>query len=286
MRFRMGCAVWAFKGWEGEFFPLGTPQHSMLRLYANRMNTVEGNSVFYGVPSSAVLAKWVAQTPEAFRFCPKIPKAISHEGELVAEIPAAQRFFNHMHSGLGDRLGPIFLQLPPSYSPEFGPDLARFLNGWRRHTSHPLLVEVRHPRWYTDDANSRLDTLLQRLSMGRVVLDTRALYAGDDDPQIDNPRKKPRLPLHAVAVGNIAMVRFISHPDRDRNLRMLHEWANTIHRWLSAGTEVYFFMHCPREEFSPGHARALQRILEAQGAPVPHLPWDSLPPQPQQQGMF
>jgi uncharacterized protein YecE (DUF72 family) len=286
MRFRLGCAVWAFQGWRGDFFPADAQQNSMLSLYSRRMTTVEGNSVFYGVPSSEVLAKWSEQTPDEFRFCPKIPRAISHEGDLTPEIPQALRFFDHMHAGLGHRLGPIFLQLPPSYSPHLGPDLARFLNAWRRHTGHPLLVEVRHPRWYVGDAGERLDTLLSRLSLGRVVLDTRAIYSGDDDPQIDNPRKKPKLPIHAVSVGNLAMVRFISHPDADRNLRLLHEWATIIHRWLSAGKEVYFFMHCPREEFSPEIARMLQRMLEEQGAPVPPLLWDSLPPEPQQQGMF
>ena len=286
MQFRMGFAIWAFPDWRGSFYPADAPQHSMLRLYGQRMTTVEGNSVFYGVPSATTLEKWSEQTPEDFQFCPKIPRVISHEGDLTPEIPQALRFFDHMHSGLGARLGPIFLQLPPAYSPHLGPDLARFLNAWRRHTAHPLMVEVRHPRWYVPEMNQRLDTLLSRLSLGRVVLDTRAIYSGDDDPQSDNPRKKPKLPLHAVAVGDTAFVRYISHPERDRNLRLLHEWSTTIHRWLAAGKTVYFFMHCPRDEFSPGHARALQRMLEDQGAPVSALPWDRLPPEPQQVGMF
>ena len=67
MRFRLGCAVWAFPGWRGEFFPADAPQHSMLRLYGQRMHAVEGNSVFYGVPSLAVMEKWSEQTPETFR---------------------------------------------------------------------------------------------------------------------------------------------------------------------------------------------------------------------------
>ena len=286
MQFRLGCAVWAYPGWRGGFFPIGAQQNRMLQLYGERMNTVEGNSVFYGVPSAAVLARWREQTPDDFRFCPKIPRAISHDGELAPEIPEAMRFFEHMHAGLGERLGPIFLQLPPSYSPGLGADLARLLNAWRRHTGHPLLVEVRHPMWFTDGPSQRLDTLLQRLGQGRVVLDTRAIYSGSDDPQSDNPRKKPKLPLHEVALGRLAMVRFISHPDRTRNLELLSQWSETLHRWLSAGVEVYFFMHCPREEFSPGHARVLQRMLEARGAPVPQLPWDRLPPEPTQVGMF
>ena len=52
-------------------------------------------------------------------------------------------------------------------------------------------MEVRHPAWYTPQSGPRLDTLLRRLGLSRVVLDTRPIYSGRDDPQADNPRKKP-----------------------------------------------------------------------------------------------
>lgn len=285
-RFRMGLAVWGFRGWEGDFMPAGVRQQDMLRLFAMRMNSVEGNDVFYGVPSAEVLQKRVALTPPGFEFCPKIPRAISHEGLLGPQIDSALRFLDHMRTHLGDRLGPIFLQLPPSYSPAEGPDLATFLNAWRREGGHPLLVEVRHSAWYRDPPQHRLDTLLRRLGMGRVVLDTRPIYSGDDDPQASNPRKKPLLPLHAVATGPIAMVRFISHPHTDRNVDCLRQWAHQVDDWLREGRTVYFFMHCPEEEHSPKHARLFQQLLEARGAPVPPLPWDQLPPEPQQSSLF
>ena len=286
MQFRLGFAVWAFKGWEGGFYPVGVRQADTLHLYAERATVVEGNSVFYGIPSAAVMARWVEQTPAHFRFCPKIPRAISHSGPLAPRIAEALSFHDHMRAGLGQRLGPIFLQLPPVYSPLAGPDLARLLNAWRRHTHHPLLVEVRHRDWFAPAVMARLDTLLSRLSLGRVILDTRPIYSGTDDPQRESPNKKPALPVIATAPGPITMVRFISHPDSDRNLRALHEWTGRIHRWLAAGKETYFFMHCPKEQFSPANARIFQRMLEDQGAPVPPLPWDALPPDPSQQGMF
>jgi len=285
-RFRMGLAVWGFKGWEGDFMPRGVRQQDMLRMFAMRMTCVEGNDVFYGVPSAAVLQKRVALTPPGFQFCPKFPRAISHEGLLGPKVDDALRFLRHMRDNLGDRLGPVFLQLPPAYSPAEGPDLARLLNAWRREGGHPLLVEVRHDAWYRTPPQERLDTMLARMGMGRVVLDTRPIYSGDDDPQSENPRKKPRLPLHAVAIGPIAMVRYISHPDTARNEPFLRAWAHQIHDWLDEGKTVYFFVHCPYEEHSPKHARVLQRMLEERGAPVPPLPWDSLPPEPQQSALF
>ena len=284
--FRLGLAVWGFKGWEGHFMPAGVRQPDMLRLYGRRMTVVEGNTVFYGVPSLETLQGWAAQTPDDFEFCPKFPRDISHDGLLAPHTDDALRYLAHMRAGLGDKLGPMFLQLPPTYSPEEGPDLAALLNAWRREGGHPLLVEVRHEAWYREEPRARLDTLLARLGMGRVVLDTRPIYGGADDPQAENERKKPELPLYASAPGQIAMVRFVSHPDPARNAAHLQGWAAQVHAWLDAGKQVYFFMHCPQEEHSPANARTFQQLLEARGAPVPPLPWDSLPPEPAQVGLF
>ncbi|MCB9762288.1 MAG: DUF72 domain-containing protein [Alphaproteobacteria bacterium] len=281
MRFYLGCAVWAFPGWVGSFFPPGTRQPDMLRLYGERMWTVEGNAVFYAVPPAETLARWVEMTPPGFRFCPKIPRVISHEGALAPKIPEALSFLRYMRDGLGQRLGPVFLQLPPGYGPERGPDLARLLNAWRREADHPLLVEVRHPGWFTPEYEDRLDTLLRRLGMGRVLLDTRPIYAGEDDPQAESQRRKPELPLHPVATGPVVFVRFISHPDPARNTAELEAWAAQVHAWLDEKRTVFFFVHCPFEEFSPACARRFQALLEARGAPVPPLPWTQLPPPPQ-----
>ena len=284
--FRLGCAVWAYKGWLGNFLPASTRSADMLRCYAQRMQTVEGNSFFYAVPSTRTLERWVEQTPDTFRVCPKIPREISHRPQLAPQLDAARRFLDHLFEGLGPRLGPVFLQLPPSHAPSQGPDLARLLNGLRRHTDHPLLVEVRHADWYVRHNSDRLDTLLYRLDLGRVILDTRAIYSGSDDPQADNPRKKPKLPHYAGAPGQMVIVRFIAHPHDDRNLQFLTEWAGVVHRWLGTGKEVYFFVHCPDETHSPRHARTFQALLEARGAPVPPLPWNDLPDEPQQVGLF
>lgn len=284
MSFRMGLAVWGFKGWEGDFMPAGVRQGDLLRLYSQRMTTVEGNTVFYGVPSAETLQGWAAQTPLTFRFCPKIPRAISHEGPLGPQIDPGLTFLNHMRDNLGERLGPIFLQLPPSYGPDDGPDLARFLNAWRREGRHPFLVEVRHTEWFNPAFAQRLDVLLSRLGMGRVILDTRPIYTLPLG--FEQERRKPRLPVHLSTPGEIVFVRYISHPQTDHNLPFLEGWAQQVHAWLDMGKVVYFFMHCPREQHSPKHARIFQHMLEARGAPVPPLLWDSLPPEPEQVGLF
>ena len=112
MSLYLGCPVWSFKGWVGNFYPKGTKPAEFLREYSRRLTTIEGNTTFYAVPAQKTIEQWVAETPETFRFCPKIPKAISHEGKLMDYVDRAHGFVDVMRQ-LGSRLGPIFLQLPP-----------------------------------------------------------------------------------------------------------------------------------------------------------------------------
>jgi len=286
MGFHLGCAIWGHRGWVGDLFPAGSRQSDLLSLYSRRFPCVEGNTTFYATPRPEILERWVGQTPEGFRICPKLPKVITHEGPLADTTADALRFAAHMAEGLGARLGPFFLQLPPSYGPQMGPDLAAMLNAWRRAVGGHLAVEVRHPAWFREPAGSRLNTLLDRLGMARVMLDTRPVYEGLDDPQEASTRRKPRLPLDPRTTGGAAFVRLITHPDRERNRPYLEEWAERVHGWLDAGVDVWFFVHCPVEDHSPGAARLFQSLLEARGAPVPRLAWDDLPPEPSQIGLF
>ena len=116
MTLYLGCPVWSFKGWVGNFYPKGTQPKDFLREYAHRVTTIEGNTTFYAIPASKTIESWVEQTPESFKFCLKIPKAISHNGTLKDYIDRAAEFVNIMRP-LASKLGPMFLQLPPSYSP-------------------------------------------------------------------------------------------------------------------------------------------------------------------------
>jgi uncharacterized protein YecE (DUF72 family) len=115
MRFYIGCPIWSFKGWVGNFYPEGAKASEFLHEYSRRLTTVEGNTTFYAVPSQDTLEGWLAQMHETFRFCPKVPKVISHEGKLIDNIERAREFIRIM-SQLGPHLGPMFLQLPPRYS--------------------------------------------------------------------------------------------------------------------------------------------------------------------------
>jgi uncharacterized protein YecE (DUF72 family) len=282
--FFLGCAVWAYKGWLGDFFPTGSRATDFLRLYSQRLTAVEINATFYGVPSRDTVARWAEETPPGFQFCPKLPRDLTHKGLLQPSIPHALSFGKLMQT-LGDRLGPIFMQLPPQYSPSLLNDLRAFLSAWPHHEIS-LAVEVRHPDWFREPHAQNLTSLLERLSIGRVLLDSRPIYEGPDDPQIGLERRKPQLPLQPSVTAPFSIVRFISHPQRESNTPFLEEWRMYIGQWLRQGTRIYFFVHCPIEEHSPGTARHIQTLLEQRKITVPPLPWNEIKSAPTQLSLF
>ncbi|MBT9314099.1 DUF72 domain-containing protein [Leptothoe spongobia] len=285
--FRIGCAVWAYKEWLGDFYPQGSRATDFLRLYGQRMTCVEGNTTFYSIPSLEIVQRWSENTPDTFRFCPKLPRMVTHEGALMPQLPQALDFLKLMQR-LGPSLGPIFAQLPPRYSPASFADLEKFVAGWP-HESSPLALEVRHLDWFKPPYADRLDALLTNFGVGRVLLDTRPIFIWSnpaEDPQLRSERKKPRVPLLPMATTNFVLVRYISHPELDRNRDFLAGWVDRVGEWLAQGVSVYFFVHCPTEAKSPTIARYFQEQLEKAGINVPPLPWSLIEAPPQQLGLF
>lgn len=284
--FYIGCAIWGYKAWVGDLFPPGSKSADFLSLYSRRLTCVEGNTTFYAIPKPDVVARWAAETPEEFRFCLKLPRDISHSGPLVNQIPATHDFVARM-SGLGKRLGPFFLQLPPAYRPHWIADLERWIAAWP--SEYQLSIEVRHEEWYTEPGETALMELLERYGVGRVLMDVRPLrhgpVPGDDADIPENRNKKPDVPLHPLRSGDTAFVRYIGHPHAPLNDELLDEWAVRVAQWLREGTTVYFFLHCPVEERSPALCRNFYARLERLIS-LPPLPWNTLDNGLQQATLF
>lgn len=284
MNFYLGCAVWSYKEWVGSLYPPKSQPQDFLKLYSRRFTTVEGNTTFYAIPDSATIAKWVARTPPGFKFCPKLHRQITHQGLLVPQITNALIFLEKM-SGLGDRLGTTFIQLPPSYSPTYLSDLKEFLTACSLVNSS-LALEVRHIDWFTAETTERLNNLLTKLNISRVLLDTRPIYNCADNPQRTSSRKKPQVPLKATVINNTTFVRFISHPNRQYNQAYLQQWATDIAGWLDRNKTVYFMVHCPQEARSPDTAKYFYSLLQQKVERLAALPWNSIEPNPVQLKLF
>jgi uncharacterized protein YecE (DUF72 family) len=107
---------------------------------------VEGNTTFYMSPTRRWWPAGRARRRLGFQFLFEVPRELTHGGLLKPAIPEALSFLSSMRL-LGDRLGPMFAQLPPTYGPSSLEDLEAFLRAWPR-ADVPLALEVRHPDWF------------------------------------------------------------------------------------------------------------------------------------------
>ncbi len=277
---RLGLAIWAYKPWVGDFYPPKTPAAEFLTHYGQQLRAVEGNTTFYAVPSASTLAGWRDRVPSGFHFCPKFPQAISHQGALVPRLEAAVAFVDLLRHHLADRLGPLLLQLPPSYGPESWEDLVTFLAALdAARAGVDLALEVRHPAWFAGEAQEQLQAHLRACGIARAILDTRPIYRCPDDPQLTSERRKPELPLQPAVTADFTLVRYISHPDPARNQPYWQEWRSRLASWQTEGKRIYFFVHCPDEARSPQHLRDFCAGLQHQGLAVEFAPWQAAAPQ-------
>lgn len=267
----IGCPAWGFKEWVGNFFPARTPASEFLKLYSQRLTTVEGNTVFYALPTAETVARWREETPSAFRFCPKVSRGISHASQLASSRDETLVLVERMR-GLGSRLGPMFLQLPPAFGPAQLPELAAFLNFWPSDAR--LAVEVRHAGFYKEPYAEALDSLIAGYNVARVMMDTRPIRTGPAKEQatMQARERKPNLPLQIAITTDFTFVRYIGHPRMEDNEPFLDGWAQQLGQWLSQGLTLYVFCHCPFEVHSPDICAALyervQRLVT-----LPDLPW-------------
>jgi uncharacterized protein YecE (DUF72 family) len=108
-RLYVGSSGFSYASWKPDFYPAGTKANEFLRVYATRVSSVELNATFYRLPSEDQLRAWAAQTPDGFRFAVKMSRQITHFGRVDGIGTFCERV-----RALGDRLGPILVQLPPS----------------------------------------------------------------------------------------------------------------------------------------------------------------------------
>ena len=262
---RVGCPMWAHPPWVGTYLSPGNKGRELAE-YARWCNSVEGNTTFYAEPTARTVERWAEQAPEDFRFVFKLPRTITHERRLHDAGPLVASFLRRIEP-LGGRVGPVQVQLPPSFGPESFTVLRRFVASLPR--SHDWVVELRHHGYFADGpAHRSIDDLLSQRGIGRVVLDTRPLYAAPprSDAALAERDSKPRLPVLTDVVGSHPIVRVIGEDDRDGTLTGLRRWIPRLVTWLEEGREPYLFVHQPENLDSPGIARVIHGEVAARVA--------------------
>jgi uncharacterized protein YecE (DUF72 family) len=143
----IGTSGYQYPEWKGTFYPEKLSIAKMLGYYSERFPSTEVNYTFRHFPSAKTIARWLEETPAAFRFSLKAPQRITH----FAKLRNCGEILHSFHDAIGSlapKLDPILFQLPPNFRKDT-PLLVEFLGnippGMR------AAFEFREPGWFSDD---------------------------------------------------------------------------------------------------------------------------------------
>ncbi len=222
-----GTSGFSYASWKGRFYPKTIPGSKMLAYYAQKLNGVELNGSFYRTPPETTLLAWAAATPPGFRFCMKANRGLTYSAEAFDKVGLA-RIFTGRIAVLGERLGPVLLQFPPTRQKNLG-----LLDSLLEALGRPTAAEFRHESWFDVE------------TFGVIRRHGGALVVTDE-------AKWPRAPL--VELGSVAYFRL----RRGYTNASLQPWVADIGSALATHDEVHvYFKHDPG---SPALARRLLRL--------------------------
>ncbi|QVW26840.1 DUF72 domain-containing protein [Pseudomonas hormoni] len=164
----IGCAGWNLPV---DYWPQFPADGTHLQRYASQLTAVEINSSFYRPHRPKTYMRWAQSVPAAFRFSVKMPKLITHVQRLQGCELLLDEFLAQC-TALGDSLGCVLVQLPPSLAYEEGIASA-FFRALRQRYAGPVVVEPRHASWLGAEG------LLIEQKIGRVAADPSAMTGGD-----------------------------------------------------------------------------------------------------------
>ncbi len=248
-RFWVGTSGWHYYHWLGNFYPEDLPSGRWLAYYARHFATVELNNSFYRQPRPSAWELWRRTVPEGFRFAVKANRFITHIKRLREVADSLERFLEGA-SRLGDRLGPLLYQLPPSFhrTEENLERLARFLELLPRQQQHA--VEFRHRSWFGEETWS----MLRRYGVAFCCFDS------------------PGLKTPLVATAPHAYVRFHGGEAlyaSNYSDEALWEFSRRLLALGQETAEVYVYFNNDACGFAVSNARTLRDYLEtpAEGRP-------------------
>jgi uncharacterized protein YecE (DUF72 family) len=242
---RIGTSGWLYPPWRGVFYPPKLPHRAELAYLARQLNTVEINGTFYSLQRPASFVNWYAQTPDDFVFAVKGARFITHMKKLAGVEAPLANFFASGVLALGDKLGPILWQLPPTLG--FDPArLAAFFHQLPRSTGEAAWLARRH------------DERLENRSFTTVLTDQRLRHALEvRHKSFETPAFCDLLREHAISLvvadtaGRWPLMRDVTadlvylrlHGDVELYTsgytdEALGKWAAEIRVWADAGLDV------------------------------------------------
>jgi uncharacterized protein YecE (DUF72 family) len=235
---RIGCSGWQYKHWRERFYPKGLAQHRWFAFYAEHFDTVEINSSFYHLPKASTFEKWRDQAPPGFCYTIKANRFLTQAKKLLeCEEPMERMMTATRH--LGNRLGPMLYQLPPSLRFDLE-RLERFLELVPSDVTN--VFEFRHKSWYVPATFE--------------LLDRRGISFCAHDMQSSTSER--------IAVGPIAYVRFHGgegkYWGRYSDERLL-AWSDWIVEQARSGRSVWCYFNNDIDAHAIHDAQTLKSMV-------------------------
>ena len=148
----VGTSGWQYRHWRDVLYPAGLPQRRWLESYAERYATVENDGTFYRLPEVQTFEAWRARTPGDFVMAVKASRYLTHIRRLRDPAEPVERLMRAA-AGLGPRLGPVLIQLPPNLfadAARLDACLAEFAKFDAGNTVR-VAVEPRHSSWWSEE---------------------------------------------------------------------------------------------------------------------------------------
>jgi uncharacterized protein YecE (DUF72 family) len=234
----VGCSGWVYRHWREIYYPPALPQKQWFAHYSAEFDTVEINASFYRLPLLKTFEGWRNKAPPGFRYAVKVNRFITHNKKLLDCVgPVAE--FAGLARALGDKLGPLLHQLPPSLRRN-DERLAAYLAHLPADLEH--VVEFRHDSWY----DPAVLALLDRHGAGFVAHDLAGLLS-------------PRW-----ASGRTTYVRFHGTGGKywgRYSDDQMAEWADWLMAQRSDGRSVWAYFNNDIHGHALEDARTLKRAL-------------------------
>ncbi|MBI5857880.1 MAG: DUF72 domain-containing protein [Sphingobacteriales bacterium] len=231
----VGCAKWGRPEWVGKIYPLKTKEKDFLQHYVKHYNSIELNATHYRIWGEAGIKKWAEKARGLdFKFCPKMYQGVTHRGSLSGKDFLVNEFFRGIVA-FGEHLGPIFVQVSDSFSPNRKKELFNFLTSLPKDLQ--FFLEIRHPGWFAKtEVFAEMLQQLKEMKMGIVITDT----AGRRDC------------AHMHLTLPKAFIRYVGNSLHASDYTRTDVWIKRMKYWLDKGMEeLYFFMHMHDEATSP-----------------------------------
>ncbi len=236
-RFRLGTSGFSYAEWRhGVFYPEGLKKDDMLTYYSEQLSSVEINYSFRRFPTEKTLTTWRERARDGFVFTLKANQRITHFKRL-ADADEDVRDFLNVAKALGDRLGCVLFQCPPSLKYDRG-----LIESFVGYLPPPGEGVPRFAMEFRDDSWREARDLLRSQGVAWCVAET-----DDKDPSPEDLSWEP---------AGYLRLRKTEYTDDE-----LASWAGRIGPALDAGAEVFCYFKHEDEGASPKMAKRLEDAL-------------------------